>query len=110
MRDISRRDFLKGSVAAAAALGLTGIAPAFAEEVKTEEKEKLVPSTTVDCDAVVVGAGAAGLMAAMELAAAGKKTYLLEKGITVAVSNGSQAGGPARHSQRIPAAQVHQRR
>ena len=28
MRDISRRDFLKGSVAAAAALGLTGIAPA----------------------------------------------------------------------------------
>ena len=41
MRDISRRDFLKGSVAAAAALGLTGIAPAFAEEAKTEEKEKL---------------------------------------------------------------------
>ena len=73
MKDISRIDFLKGSVAAAAALGLTGIAPAFAEEAKTEEKEKLVPSSTVDCDAVVVGAGAAGLMAAMELAAAGKK-------------------------------------
>ena len=27
MRNISRRDFLKGSVAAAAALSLTGIAP-----------------------------------------------------------------------------------
>ena len=105
MRDISRRDFLKGSVAAAAALGLTGIAPAFAEEAKTEEKEKLVPSTTVDCDAVVVGAGAAGLMAAMELAAAGKKTYLLEKGITVAVSNGSQAGGPALAETRVQAAE-----
>ena len=105
MRDISRRDFLKGSVAAAAALGLTGIAPAFAEEAKTEEKEKLVPSTTVDCDAVVVGAGAAGLMAAMELAAAGKKTHLLEKGITVAVSNGSQAGGPALAETRVQAAE-----
>ena len=105
MKDISRRDFLKGSVAAAAALGLTGIAPAFAEEAKTEEKEKLVPSSTVDCDAVVVGAGAAGLMAAMELAAAGKKTYLLEKGITAAVSNGSQAGGPALAETRVQAAE-----
>jgi len=105
MKELSRRDFLKGSVAAAAALGLTGIAPAFAEEAKPEEKETLVPSTTIDCDAVVVGAGAAGLMAAMELAAAGKKTYLLEKGITVAVSNGSQAGGPALAETRVQAAE-----
>ena len=102
MRNISRRDFLKGAAAAAvttATLSLTGI-PAFAEE-----KEKLVPSSTVDCDAVVVGAGAAGLMAAMELAAAGKKTYLLEKGPTVAVSNGSQAGGPALAETRVQAAE-----
>ena len=105
MRDISRRDFLKGSVAAAAALGLTGITPAFAEETKTEEKEELVPSSFIDCDAVVIGAGAAGLMAAMELAAAGKKTYLLEKGITAAVSNGSQAGGPALAETRVQAAE-----
>ena len=106
MRDISRRDFLKGAAAAAAAtatLGLTGI-PAFAEETKAEEKEALVPSSTVDCEAVVVGAGAAGLMAAMELAAAGKKTYLLEKGPTVAVSNGSQAGGPALAETRVQSA------
>ena len=103
MRNISRRDFLKGSVAAAAALSLTGIAPAFAEG--TEEKETLVPTTTIDCDAVVVGAGAAGLMAAMELAAAGKKTYLLEKGPSVAVSNGSQAGGPALAETRVQAAE-----
>ena len=105
MKELSRRDFLKGSVAAAAALGLTGIAPAFAEEAKPEEKETLVPSSTIECDAVVVGAGAAGLMAAMELAAAGKKTYLLEKGITVAVSNGSQAGGPALAETRVQAAE-----
>ena len=57
MRDISRRDFLKGSLAAAAAtatLGLTGMTPAFADE--GAEKEKLVPTETVDCDAVVGGA------------------------------------------------------
>ena len=44
-------------------------------------------------------------MAAMELAAAGKKTYLLEKGPTVAVSNGSQAGGPALAETRVQAAE-----
>ena len=82
MKNISRRDFLKGAAAAAATaatLSLTGIPAAFAEEAK-EEKEVLTPTESIDCDAVVVGAGAAGLMAAMELAAAGKKTYLLEKG------------------------------
>ncbi len=104
MGNITRRDFLKGTAATAVALGLTGIAPAFAEEAKAE-KEVLVPDSTVDCEAVVVGAGAAGLMAAMELAAAGKKTYLLEKGFTVAVSNGSQAGGPALAETRVQAAE-----
>ena len=107
MKNISRRDFLKGTAAAAvtsATLSLTGI-PVFAEESKAEEKETLVPASTIDCDAVVVGAGAAGMMAAMELAAAGKKTYLLEKGPTVAVSNGSQAGGPALAETRVQAAE-----
>ncbi|MBR1566965.1 MAG: FAD-binding protein [Oscillospiraceae bacterium] len=107
MKNISRRDFLKGAAAAAAsaaALGLTGMPTAFADDAK-EEKEVLVPTEFVDCDAVVVGAGAAGLMAAMELAAAGKKTYLLEKGPTVAVSNGSQAGGPALAETRVQAAE-----
>jgi len=106
MRDISRRDFLKGTLAAAAsaaALGLTGMPAAFADE--GEAKEVLTPDEHIACDAVVVGAGAAGLMAAMELAAAGKKTYLLEKGPTVAVSNGSQAGGPALAETRVQAAE-----
>ena len=107
MKNISRRDFLKGAAAAAATaatLSLTGIPAAFADEAK-EEKEVLTPTESIDCDAVVVGAGAAGLMAAMELAAAGKKTYLLEKGPTVAVSNGSQAGGPALAETRVQAAE-----
>ena len=106
MKDISRRDFLKGTLAAAAsaaALGLTGMPAAFADEGET--KEVLTPDEHIACDAVVVGAGAAGLMAAMELAAAGKKTYLLEKGPTVAVSNGSQAGGPALAETRVQAAE-----
>ena len=106
MRDISRRDFLKGSLAAAAsaaALGLTGIAPAFADE--GAQKELLIPDALYEADAVVIGAGAAGLMAAMELAAAGKATILLEKGPTVAVSNGSQAGGPALAETRVQAAE-----
>ena len=104
MRNISRRDFLKGSVAAAAALGLTGIVPAFAEDAK-EEKEVLVPSSTVDCEAVVVGCGAAGIHAALVLAAAGKKTYLLEKGASCGVSNGCMAGGPALAETRVQAAE-----
>ena len=106
MRDISRRDFLNGSLAAAAsaaALGLTGIAPAFADE--GAQKELLIPDALYEADAVVIGAGAAGLMAAMELAAAGKATILLEKGPTVAVSNGSQAGGPALAETRVQAAE-----
>ena len=106
MKDISRRDFLKGTLAAAAsaaALGLTGMPAAFADEGET--KEVLTPDEHIACDAVVVGAGAAGLMAAMELAAAGKKTYLLEKGPSVAVSNGSQAGGPALAETRVQAAE-----
>ena len=37
MKNISRRAFLKSSVASAATLGLTGIAPAFAEAEGTEE-------------------------------------------------------------------------
>ena len=107
MKNISRRDFLKGAAAAAATaatLSLTGIPTAFADEAK-EAKEVLTPTETIDCDAVVVGAGAAGLMAAMELASAGKKTYLLEKGPSVAVSNGSMAGGPALAETRVQAAE-----
>lgn len=103
MRNISRRDFLKGSVAAAAALGLTGMVPAFADDAA--EKEALVPSSTAEYEAVVVGCGAAGIHAALVLAAAGKKTVLLEKGASCGVSNGCMAGGPALAETRVQAAE-----
>ena len=103
MKNISRRDFLKGSVAAAAALSLTGISTAFAAEEAAEEKPVLTPDTTVDTEAVVIGCGAAGLQAALVLAAAGKKTVLLEKGATCGTANGAVAGGPALAETRVQA-------
>ena len=105
MANISRRDFLKGSVATAAVLGLTGITTAFAADEEKEEKEALVASKTVDTEAVVIGCGAAGIHAALTLAAAGKKTVLLEKGGTCGVSNGCMAGGPALAETRVQEAE-----
>jgi fumarate reductase flavoprotein subunit len=105
MRNISRRDFLKGSAAAAVALGLTGITPAFAADEAVKEKEALVPSSTVDTEAVVIGCGAAGIHAALTLAASGKKTVLLEKGAGCGVSNGCMAGGPALAETRVQEAE-----
>ncbi len=106
MSKISRRDFLKGSLATAAALSLSGISTAFAaDEAAAEEKEVLVPDTTVDTEAVVIGCGAAGLQAALVLAAAGKKTVLLEKGGSCGVSNGCMAGGPALAETRVQEAE-----
>jgi fumarate reductase flavoprotein subunit len=106
MKHISRRDFLKGTLATAASaavLGMTGLPAALADE--GAEKETLVPGTTIDCEAVVVGCGAAGIHAALVLAAAGKKTYLLEKGASCGVSNGCMAGGPALAETRVQAAE-----
>ena len=105
MANISRRDFLKGSVATAAVLGLTGITTAFAADDEKAEKEALVASKTVDTEAVVIGCGAAGIHAALTLAAAGKKTVLLEKGGTCGVSNGCMAGGPALAETRVQEAE-----
>ena len=102
MRNISRRDFLKGTVATAAALSLTGITAAFADDA-AEEKVELVPTSSFDYDAVVVGCGAAGIHAALTLAAAGKKTILLEKGATCGTANGAVAGGPALAETRVQA-------
>ena len=104
MKSISRRDFLKGTVATAAALGLSGITTAFADDA-AEEKVELVPSASFDYEAVVIGCGAAGLNAALTLAAAGKKTVLLEKGGSCGVSNGCMAGGPALAETRVQEAE-----
>jgi fumarate reductase/succinate dehydrogenase flavoprotein domain protein len=42
-----------------------------------------------------VGAGAAGMNAALEASQAGLKVLVLEKGATIGVSNAAQAGGPS---------------
>ena len=52
-------------------------------------------SQTKECDVCVVGAGAAGLMAALKLAEAGKKVIVVEKAPSAAMSNFAMCGGPA---------------
>lgn len=46
-------------------------------------------------DAVILGSGAAGMMAAMVIAQSGYSCVILEKGKNIAASNASRAGGPA---------------
>ncbi len=93
---LSRRQFLKGTAAGAlglAATGLFGRTPAYADE---EKPEGLGPATqTYEADVAIAGAGAAGLMAALNLARAGKKVLVLEAGSTAYASNFSMCGGPA---------------
>ena len=67
--------------------------------------EVITVSETVDTEAVVVGCGAAGLMAAMTLQAGGVSTILLEKGSSCGISNGAIAGGPALAETRVQAAE-----
>lgn len=97
---ISRRSFLKGAGALGlAASGLLG-SIAVAEESKGYDI-----SASYDYDAVVIGCGAAGMMAAMELQAAGVKTMLLEKGTSCGASSAALAGGPALADTRVQAAE-----
>lgn len=67
--------------------------------------DSVTPTKTIETDAVVLGCGAAGIQAALTLQAAGVNTYLLEKGTSCGVSNGSQAGGPALAETRVQAAE-----
>ena len=101
--NLSRRSFLKGSAAGimgAAASSLLGPI-AFAEGNTQEEKKVYDISATVDAEAVVIGCGAAGMMAALELQAAGVKTILLEKGGSCGVASATLAGGPALADTRV---------
>lgn len=118
-KEISRRDFVKGTAAGAlgiAASGLFGSMMASAEETVAEpvtENSAVDPgvlgsytiSKVVETDAVVVGCGAAGIMAALTLQAGGANTYLLEKGMSCGVSNGCMAGGPALAETRVQEAE-----
>ena len=105
MSKISRRDFLKGSLAGAASLGLAGVLnltpPAYAEE-----SEGLgAPDETHEADVVVVGAGAAGLQAALNLCRDGKKVIIVEKAASAYSSNFAMCGGPTACETNIQAAE-----
>lgn len=90
MNNISRRDFLKGAAASALSVSLMGIVTAAADG-----EEALVPAFSADTDVAIIGAGAAGLTAAMGIVDAGLSCIVVEKGGSVGVCNASMAGGPA---------------
>lgn len=67
-----------------------GSATDFQNEIQKGEAQV----ETVKTQLVVIGAGAAGMTAAVEAATNGVEVLVLEKGSSVGVSNGSLAGGP----------------
>ncbi|MEG2934774.1 MAG: FAD-dependent oxidoreductase [Gordonibacter sp.] len=104
-KGLSRRGFLTfGGVAAlGGAAVLAGCAPKAASADKASAQESAAAGDasamktadeTKECDVVVLGAGGAGMWAAVEVARAGKSVIVVEKGNSVGVSNGSLAGGP----------------
>lgn len=107
---MDRRSFLGlGALGAlAAGAGLAGCAPqspgaATAESLGdtgegTEASAGIARkegSETKECDVAVVGAGAAGLQAALKLARGGKKVIVIEVGPSAAISNFAMCGGPS---------------
>lgn len=65
------------------------------------DANKSTATEELTTDVVIIGAGAAGMTGAMEAARSGLKVTVLEKGSSVAVSNGSMAGGPVAVGSRI---------
>ncbi|BAK43786.1 FAD-dependent oxidoreductase [Eggerthella sp. YY7918] len=107
---MDRRAFLGLSAmgALAAGAGLAGCAPqngattaptADAEGATDQTAKTGIPrkegSDKKECDVAIVGAGAAGLIAALKLAEAGMKVVIVEKAPSAAMSNFSMCGGPA---------------
>ena len=85
----TRRSFIQSAAlgSALATAGVTTHTQAFANE--SQESMPEVAAQTYDCDICVVGAGAAGLAAAVEAAQAGVKVIVLEsQGITGGNING----------------------
>ena len=108
-QDLNRRSFigLAGAAALATGAGLAAASavPAFADEAdEADETEdaaegsegiaRVEGAETMEADVVVVGAGAAGLMAALKLAEGGMSVVVLERAATAMSSNFSMCGGP----------------
>ena len=110
-KTMDRRAFLglTAAGALAAGAGLAGCAPqqsgagsgqdgesaGVADAAEPAGIERKEGASTRECDVVVVGAGAAGLMAALKLSEAGKRVIVVEKAPSAAMSNFSMCGGPA---------------
>lgn len=115
-QSMNRRSFLGlGALGAlAAGAGLVGCAPkapsapaANADSLSdtgNAEPEGIARKEgkeTKECDVAVVGAGAAGLMAALNLARGGKKVVVIEVGPSAAISNFAMCGGPTACETRL---------
>ncbi len=101
---LDRRSFLKGGLvlgAAGVTAGLAGCAPTASKASDGTSSEELSQTggsareiaETIDVDVVVVGAGNAGMPAAVEAAEQGAKTLLLEKAANLG-GNGVFTFGP----------------
>lgn len=104
---MDRRSFLGLTAvgALAAGAGLAGCSPqqqtaAVADDTPAAESgassgiARKEGSSTKECDVAIVGAGAAGLLAALKLSEAGKSVVVIEKAPSAAMSNFSMCGGP----------------
>jgi fumarate reductase flavoprotein subunit len=91
--DVNRRDFIKGTAVGVGVVAVgSGLASMeaphgrAAEPVQPQETVAQIPASrikeTIAADVVVVGAGIAGMCAALTAVEAGAKTILLEKGAT----------------------------
>ena len=116
-RTMDRRSFLGlGAVGAlAAGAGLAGCAPQsqaapaagdnLGEAGEGAQAGTAIPrkegTETKQCDVAIVGAGAAGLQAALKLARGGKKVVVIEVGPSAAISNFAMCGGPTACETRL---------
>ena len=111
---INRRTFVACAAGGAAAVALP--LSASADEGAAASPDAFDPhgssarpiaeaAATIECDVAVVGAGAAGLMAALHAAELGYNVCLLEKGPSAAASNFAQCGGPNACETRIQEAE-----
>ena len=96
MREIDRRSFVKTAMAAgagAAALGLAACAPGQKQASSQATSAELPSEWTSEHDLVVVGAGGAGLAAALEASRAGASVMVLECENSHLFSNTALCGG-----------------